>query len=254
VSYDQRIKQISDRTRDSADHYPTPLPFCRAALELLPSDQAYEHILDPGAGTGPWGQIARAMWPKSLITGIEIREDVVRHSAYTTWHRGSFFFLRTPKEPKGPFRNERSERRILDQYRFNLWASQQPVWESYGTRYDLIIGNPPFGLAEEFVRYSLSLLDKNGWLVFLLRLAFLEGQDRGRGLWSEFPLHTCGVYSPRPSFTGDGKTDATAYAAYVWQKGFAGETRLTHLMRDCRPVPSTVCSSQPTLWDLEVAA
>ena len=43
-----------------------------------------------------------------------------------------------------------------------------------GKKYDLIIGNPPFNQAIEFVEKSLRLLKPGGRLIFLLRTAFME--------------------------------------------------------------------------------
>lgn len=88
-----------------------------------------------------------------------------------------------------------------------------------------MIGNPPYRLAEEAVRWGLTHLRFGGAVVMLLRLAFLEGQARGRGLWREFPPSRVRVLTRRPSFTGNGKTDATAYAIFEW----AGSPKATTL-------------------------
>lgn len=47
-----------------------------------------------------------------------------------------------------------------------------------GKKYDLIIGNPPFNQAIEFVEKSLGLLKSGGRLIFLLRTAFMESDQR----------------------------------------------------------------------------
>lgn len=79
-----------------------------------------------------------------------------------------------------------------------------------------------------------------------LRLAFLEGQRRTAGLWKSHRPHTVAVCGKRPSFTGNGKTDATAYAVFIWHKR-AGiqDTVLTWLHWDdselvSKPTPTTV--------------
>lgn len=47
-----------------------------------------------------------------------------------------------------------------------------------GKKYDLIIGNPPFNQAIEFVEKCLGLLKPGGRLIFLLRTAFMESDQR----------------------------------------------------------------------------
>ncbi len=92
--------------------------------------------------------------------------------------------------------------------------------------WNLIAGNPAYRDAEKWVRTSLNLLEPGGHLLFLLRLAFLEGQARGSGLWREHPPKAVGVCCKRPSFTGNGRTDALAYMFVLWEKGWRGEPRL----------------------------
>ena len=110
MSIEVMVKQTSDHVREVADHYPTPLPFCCAALSHLPFALSPMEILDPGAGLGPWGQVAKALWPKSYITGIEINPDVVQHEAYNEWFQGSFIDITTPRVPKGEFKSAKQEK------------------------------------------------------------------------------------------------------------------------------------------------
>lgn len=187
--------------RHEADFYPTDLGTVGRILDryrLLPSrNRHYQYprrILDPGAGTGNWGRVARDYFPISHITGAELR-DTWKPPDYNEWVLGDF-----PKCYAGLFPS-----------------------------YDLVMGNPPFKVAEEFVRVGLPLLHEEGHLIFLLRLAFLEGQGRRDGLFTEFPPKAVWVCSKRPSFQEDGKTNATAFAAFVWQKGWEGNTSLDWL-------------------------
>lgn len=62
------------------------------------------------------------------------------------------------------------------------------------------------------------MFGKWGVLIFLLRTAFLESKSRYE-FWQENPLNDLYVLSKRPSFTGDGKSDATSYSWFVWKKG-----------------------------------
>lgn len=77
----------------------------------------------------------------------------------------------------------------------------------------LCITNPPYSLAEDFVRHAYGLYP-NAELVFLLRLAFLSTERRLK-LWRHIGVPDIYVLPNRPSFTGGG-TDSTDYAWFVW--------------------------------------
>lgn len=83
--------------------------------------------------------------------------------------------------------------------------------------YDVIIGNPPYSLALDFINKSLELLHPGGLLIFLLRTNFLESEKRFKW-WQEHPLSGLYTLHKRPSFTGRG-TDATSYSWFVWERG-----------------------------------
>lgn len=80
-------------------------------------------------------------------------------------------------------------------------------------RYDLIITNPPFSLAMEFLQKSLQEADT---VVYLLRLNFLGSQKRKAFWQANRPSHIL-VLSKRPSFTGGG-TDSIEYAWFCWDR------------------------------------
>lgn len=177
------------RERHPTDFYPTPLEFCRAALDLIPVSRTAALVLDPGAGKGPWGQALKEINPDSYIWGVEI-EPEMKPPWYDSWSHGDF----------------------LEQV-------------GYGVNFDLVIGNPPYRYAEKFIRKSFEMLGKDGHILFLLRLAFLESQERYFGLWKDHKPLKVWTCARRPSFTGDGKTDSTAYAVYLWSKEkFEGDT------------------------------
>lgn len=82
------------------------------------------------------------------------------------------------------------------------------------SRYETIVTNPPFSLALEFCDRALS----SSFNVFmLLRLNFLASRKR-RDWWRRNPPSALFILSERPSFTDDGKTDATDYAWFYWGK------------------------------------
>lgn len=212
------------RDRDPFDHYPTPIRLCEAALSRIDiSSSSPIQVLDPGAGTGPWGAAARKRWPIASIYGVEVR-DVPKPAGYDFWFaRHGYIPLPPPHYPAGPFKDDKAARRALAKYAADLYVYQQPVWSAAANSFDLILGNPPYEYAEEFTRMALHHLAPGGRIVFLFRLAFLEGQDRGVGLWRDYPPYRVDVCSRRPSFTGNGKTDSTAYACYYWRHGHQGD-------------------------------
>lgn len=87
-----------------------------------------------------------------------------------------------------------------------------------GYRPDIIISNPPFDLAMEFIEHSLELANDNGFVIFLLRLNFLGSKKRNKFLSNNMPSMIF-VHSRRMSFTDSSSTDSIEYAHFVWQKG-----------------------------------
>lgn len=79
---------------------------------------------------------------------------------------------------------------------------------------ELIMTNPPFSLALEFLEKSLT---HGLTIVYLLRLNFLGTKKRKPFFQKNPPTHLY-ILSQRPSFTGHG-TDATEYAWFVWDRG-----------------------------------
>lgn len=78
---------------------------------------------------------------------------------------------------------------------------------------ELILTNPPFQLAQEFIDHSVVLADT---VIMLLRLNFLGSISR-HDWWKTCSPTALHVLSKRPSFTGGG-SDATEYAWFVWDK------------------------------------
>jgi hypothetical protein len=80
---------------------------------------------------------------------------------------------------------------------------------------DLIITNPPFSIALDFLTQSLG---ESQTVCYLLRLGFLGSIDR-HAFWKANPLTHLAVISEkgRPSFTGKG-TDNSEYAWFIWDK------------------------------------
>lgn len=173
----------TDNPRSPKDFYETPYGLIEAALPLLPVKGA-EYVLDPGAGKGRWGRVMRRdpRFRESYIIGVDIERDAPEHF-YNNWRKKDFL---------------------------DYWGRSDAP--------DLIIGNPPFSLDEEFIAHSLLLLKPGGYLMFLLRLALLEGQDRCDKFWPKYMPEQVITLGRRPSFSNDGGTDNVAYALFLWRK------------------------------------
>jgi hypothetical protein len=82
------------------------------------------------------------------------------------------------------------------------------------------VTNPPYNAAEGFVRAGLKAADRK--FALLLRLAFLEGANRQRTIFTDAPPSRVWVFSERITFYPAGAvqkgTGTTAYAWFVWDK------------------------------------
>ena len=98
-------------------------------------------------------------------------------------------------------------------------------------RSDNIITNPPYNAAKKFVEAGIPLV-KNKFAL-LLRLAFLEGADRARTIFSDCPPSRVWVFSERITFYPAGAerkgSGTTAYAWFVWDKNASDRTELKWL-------------------------
>ncbi len=78
---------------------------------------------------------------------------------------------------------------------------------------DVLIMNPPFSHALDFVRAGF---ERAATVVMLQRLNWLAP---ARASWLRSYMPDTYVLPRRPSFTGDGSTDAAEYAWFVWPNG-----------------------------------
>lgn len=97
-----------------------------------------------------------------------------------------------------------------------------------------IVTNPPYKYAKEFVLKALELLDDGELCCMFLKLTFLEGKGRYKDLFSKYPPKKVLVFSERVlcakngDFEGmkQGGGSAVAYAWFVWEKGYNGNTTI----------------------------
>ena len=88
-----------------------------------------------------------------------------------------------------------------------------------------IITNPPYKYAQEFIEHALKLIPNGNKVCMFLKVQFLEGKRR-RKLFEENPPKTVWVSTSRIQCGKNGifKGSMVAYAWYVWEKGYKGET------------------------------
>ncbi len=199
---------LSD-VRRADDFYETPAWCTKAILGELrtPNGWAADQrtpiplttriALDPCAGRGAILDVLRDSGRFETIAGIELREE---HAIRAIESSRSFApSLRYAIEIRDALDPDRT------------WGKP-----------DLIVMNPPFKLAMQFIERALVEilprgLGRPGDVAALLRLNWLGSQGRAA-------FHRCYpadifVMPRRPSFTGDGATDSIDYAWFVWGEG-----------------------------------
>lgn len=95
-----------------------------------------------------------------------------------------------------------------------------------------VITNPPFKMALDFVEKSLQLT--TGKVALLLRLAFLEGIERGE-MYKRTPIARVHVFSKRITMqrgrqaTEKDGSGMVAFAWFVWEHGYEGKPTISWL-------------------------
>lgn len=91
-----------------------------------------------------------------------------------------------------------------------------------------IITNPPYKYAQQFVEKGMDVISDGNRIALFLKLQFLEGKKR-RELFNKYPPKVVYVSSSRIKCAKNGDFDkydssAIAYAWFIWEKGYTGET------------------------------
>lgn len=170
------------KRRNDYDLYYTPTDVVENLLKHIDLSNYGNKVLEPSAGKGNICSVIKGLYPDKNITSVEIREE---------------------------------EKQNLLQYSDKVIIGDYMKIDTQD-RYDIILGNPPYSSAMEFVNKSLQVLSDNGVLIMLLRTAFLESKAR-YSFWQDNPLSKLYVLSRRPSFTGKG-TDSASYSWFIWDR------------------------------------
>lgn len=194
-----------EKKRREHDAYMTPSALASAVVDRVAAVAKMEsigprRILEPTCGKGDFLYALRAKWPEAKIVGVDIRDEV-----------------RTDVEAIGA--------------RF-VHADFLNVPLDAIASADLIITNPPFAIMDQIATHALKGARAGTPIALLLRLSVLAWQqDGGKARFWDDPIPECGGLTarrqivtkipiiPRPSFTGDGRTDSQEYGIVVMEKG-----------------------------------
>lgn len=196
--------------RDASDFYVTPIPavelFLREWAKDEPGLKTVVSVLDPCAGgTMRDGKI---VVPMSYPEAIHACPGLFHPSATLTTF---------------DIRGDSLASTVGD------WLARAPS----SLRPNLVITNPPFSLAPQFISKGLGEVAQGGFVVMLLRLNFYGSKERRAQFLCDPPLGFgmpvfCYVHSERMKFNlhrldlppeKRRATDSIEYAHFVWQKG-----------------------------------
>lgn len=177
------------RERVDNDFYATPLNAIKAILNEVKLDGS---ILEPAAGQGHISKVLREYYPYSEIVSTDL---VQREERFGIPIQGGVDFLT---------------------YEFNR-------------KFDNIITNPPFNLAQEFIERALKL--SNDKVVMFAKIQLLEGSKR-REMFDNTPLKYVYVFTKRVNPLRNGEeldekgkpwSSTMCFAWFVWEHGYEGE-------------------------------
>lgn len=195
------------RPRDPLDRYYTPGWAIEQCLDIVVPAVTLKPptcILEPSAGDGAFIKQIRARYANAWIVANDL------DPAVGPW----------------PDASESYEGNFLE----TAWQ------EVFDTQCRLVIGNPPYILAREFIAEALAIADT---VIFILRVDFLCSQGRARFFREHRPSHVF-LLPNRPPFYGPGlrppytekpkehQTGEYDYGWICWSPG-GGETKLEWL-------------------------
>ena len=96
----------------------------------------------------------------------------------------------------------------------------------------IILTDPPYSLATEFIEHALEILPEGGLYIALMNITYLAGQKRFQRVYSKGSLREIYVFSKRIECWKNGERpkdkcgSIANYAWYVFQKGYKGQPTL----------------------------
>jgi hypothetical protein len=185
--------------KHKSDYYVTPINVIYDLIDALPEifkEKTISRVLDPCAGGGEINGNTYGMpYPDALsVLGYDIHTLDMRTDSLAD--------------------------EAVD---FLEWACPD------GYVPDLVISNPPFSLAKEFIEKSLGIVNQEtGVVIMLQRLNFLGSAARD-AFWENNPPSVVVVHAKRISFGGTTGTDSIEYAHFVWDKAYNGPSVLKRI-------------------------
>lgn len=110
---------------------------------------------------------------------------------------------------------------------YDFLSSDNTFWDGD------VITNPPYKLAKEFIEKAIDIIPEGRKVAMFLKIQFLEGKERKK-LFQKYPPKVIYVSSSRILCAKNaefeamkaGGGSAVAYAWYIWEKGYNGDTIL----------------------------
>lgn len=105
------------------------------------------------------------------------------------------------------------------------------IYDFLGQKFDNIVTNPPYSLAQEFLEKGMDIVNDSGKIAMFLKIQFLEGAKR-RDMFKKYPPKYVYVFSKRQNPWRNGSqvdekgkpwASTMCFAWFVWEKGFKGE-------------------------------
>ena len=179
----------SEEERQQEDYYATE----PKALELLLELEQFDHyVWEPACGEGHLSEVLKSH-------GYKVKSSDIINRGYAGTE--TLDFLKVKKEDiKQDFSRD-------------------------------IITNPPYKYAKEFVEHALDISMDSTKIAMFLKVQFLEGKARKK-LFEKHPPKVIYVASSRLLCAKNGEFEAmrkgggsaVAYAWFIWEKGFKGDT------------------------------